>query len=117
MCVVDASIAVRGVRWLQETGAGRGACLPLTQARDASDVGALREIARQEPGVRGLLSDFYRVTGPHADRIHASLPEALVVETLEEALEGVGRHGPRACATLAGEALPGAVWQDCPAVS
>ena len=107
--VPDASHAVHGVRWLQESGAGRGTFLPLANARDAGDGGPLREIARQEPKVRGLLSDLYRVTGPHADRIRASLPDALVVETLEDALEIVARHGPVACATLAGETLRGAM--------
>jgi len=107
--VPDAPHAVAGVRWLQESGAGRGAFLPLAQAREASDEGSLREIGRQEPKVKGLLSELYRVTGPHADRIRASLPDALVVETLEDALEVVGRHGPRPCATLAGETLRGAM--------
>src|SRR5712692_1668996 len=92
--VPDASHAVRGVRWLQESGAGRGTFLPLANARDAGEGGPLREIARRETKVRGLLSDLYRVTGPHADRIRASLPDALVVETLEDALEVVGRRGP-----------------------
>src|SRR6266540_6460310 len=107
--VPDASHAVRGVRWLQESGAGRGTFLPLANAHDAADGGPFRDIARQEPKVRGLLSDLYRVTGPHADRIRASLPDALVVETLEDALEVVGRRGPVACVTLAGETLRGAM--------
>ncbi len=107
--VPDASHAVRGVRWLQESGAGRGTFLPLANAHDAADGGPFRDIARQEPKVRGLLSALYRVTGPHADRIRASLPDALVVETLEDALEVVGRRGPVACVTLAGETLRGAM--------
>ena len=59
--------------------------------------------------MRGLLSDFYQVSGPHADRIRASLPDALVVDTLEDALEVVSRQGPVAVATLEGETLRGAV--------
>jgi len=107
--VPDAGHALRGVRWLQESGAGRGAFLPLASARTRADCGPLREIAQQEPKARGLLSDLYRVTGPHADRIRASLPDALVVESLEDALEVVGRQGPVACATIAGETLRGSM--------
>jgi len=104
--VPDADHALRGVGWLQESGAGRGTFLPLA-SRTPAEGGPLREIARQEPKVRGLLSDLYRVTGPHADRIRASLPDALVLESLEDALEIVGRRGPVPCATLAGETLRG----------
>lgn len=107
--VPDADQALRGIRWLQASGAGRGAFLSLASARTRSDCAPLRAIAEQEPKVRGLLSDFYRVTGPHADRIGASLPDALVVETLEDALGVVSRQGPVAVATLAGETLRGAV--------
>jgi chromosome segregation protein len=107
--VPDAEQALRGVRWLQSSGAGRGAFLPLASARTRSDCAALRTIAEQEPGARGLLSDFYRVNGPEADRIRASLPDALVVETLEEAFDVVSRQGPVAVATLAGETLRGAM--------
>ncbi len=107
--VSDAAQALRGIRWLQASGAGRGAFLPLASARTRSDCGPLRTIAQQEPKALGLLSDFYRVRGPHADRIRASLPDALVVDTLEEALEVVSRQGPVAVATLAGETLRGAV--------
>jgi chromosome segregation protein len=101
--------ALRGIRWLQESGAGRSTFLPLANARTRADCGPLREIARQEPKVKGLLSDLYRVTGEHAERIRASLPDALVVESLEDALEIVERHGPVACATVAGEALRGSM--------
>jgi len=107
--VADTDLALKGIRWLQSSGAGRGAFLPLASARTRSDCGPLRAIAEQEPKVRGLLSDFYRVTGPHADRIGASLPDALVVETLEDALEIVSRQGPVAMATLDGETLRGAI--------
>jgi chromosome segregation protein len=107
--VPDAGQALRGIRWLQESGSGRGTFLPLASARTRSDCGPLREIARQEPRVKGLLSELYRVTGEHADRIRASLPDALVVETLEDALAIVERHGPVPCATLAGEALRGSM--------
>jgi chromosome segregation protein len=107
--VPDAIQALRGIRWLQSSGAGRGAFLPLASARTRSHCGPLRTIAEQEPKARGLLSDFYRVRGPHADRVRASLPDALVVDTLEDALEVVSRQGPVAVATLTGETLRGAV--------
>ncbi|HVO09240.1 MAG TPA: chromosome segregation protein SMC [Vicinamibacteria bacterium] len=107
--VPDAEQALRGIRWLQSSGAGRGAFLPLASARTRSDCGPLREIARQEPLALGLLSDFYRVSGPNADRIRASLPDAVVVATLEEAIEVVGRQGPVAVVTLEGETLRGAL--------
>jgi len=107
--VPDAEQALRGVRWLQASGAGRGAFLPLASARTRSDCAPLRAIADQEPKARGLLSDFYRVNGPHSDRIRASLPDALVVDTLEDALDVVSRQGPVSVATLAGETVRGAM--------
>jgi chromosome segregation protein len=105
----DASHALRGIRYLQESGAGRGAFLPLASARTKADCAILREVASQEPKARGLLGDVYRVTGPHAAPIRAALPEALVVDTLEDALDIVSRQGPVACVTLAGETLRGSV--------
>jgi chromosome segregation protein len=107
----DASHALRGIRYLEEAGAGRGTFLPLATAGAARPGGPLREIAEKEPRVRGLLSDHYRVTGPHAAAIHAALPDALVVESLEDALEIAARHGGVACATLAGETLRGSLVQ------
>ena len=107
--VPDAEQARRGIRWLQSSGAGRGAFLPLASARTRHDCGPLREIARQEPKSLGLLSDFYRVGGAHADRIRASLPDAIVVATLEDALEVASRQGPVAVVTLEGETLRGAM--------
>ena len=107
--VPDAQQALRGIRWLQSSGAGRGAFLPLASARTRNDCTPLREIARQEPKSLGLLSDFYRVSGPHAERIRASLPDAMVVATLEEALEVIGRQGPVSVVTLQGETLRGAM--------
>ena len=57
----------------------------------------------------GLLSESFRVTGPHAERIKASLPDALVVESLEDALDVISRQGPVPCVTLAGETARGAM--------
>jgi chromosome segregation protein len=107
--VPDADAARRGIRWLQSSDAGRGAFLPLASARTRDESGPLREIAREEPRALGLLSDFYRVGGPHADRIRASLPDAIVVATLEDALEVASRQGPVAVVTLEGETLRGAL--------
>jgi chromosome segregation protein len=107
--VPDADNAVRGIRYLEESGAGRGTFLPVDAARPEAEEGPLRELARQEGKVRGLLSELYRVTGPHAASIRAALPDAFVVETLEDALEIIARHGPLPCATLAGETLRGSM--------
>lgn len=107
--VPDAPEALRGIRYLQASGAGRGAFLPLASSGAHGDGEALREIARQEPLSRGLLSDAYRVTGPHAARIRASLPDAILVESLEAALSLAERRGPVACVTLAGESLRGSL--------
>ena len=49
------------------------------------------------------------MTGPHAAAIRAALPDALVVESLEDALEVITRQGPVACVTLAGEAVRGGI--------
>ncbi|MGE5127934.1 MAG: hypothetical protein ACM3PV_16700, partial [Betaproteobacteria bacterium] len=46
---------------------------------------------------------------PHPDRVRASLPDAIVVATLEEALEVAARQGPVSLVTLAGETLRGAI--------
>ncbi len=107
--VPDAGQALSGVRYLEESGAGRGTFLPLASARTRSHCGHLRDVAGQEPKVKGLLSDLYRVAGPNADRIRASLPDALVVSTLEDAFDVISRQGPLACATLAGESVRGAM--------
>jgi chromosome segregation protein len=107
--VPDAGQALVGIRWLQAQSAGRGAFLPLASARTRADCGPLREIAAEEPKALGLLSDFYRVSGPHAERIRASLPDAIVVATLEDALQVATRQGPLAAVTLEGETLRGAM--------
>ncbi|MCL4819686.1 MAG: chromosome segregation protein SMC [Vicinamibacteria bacterium] len=107
--VPDAENALKGVRYLKESGAGRGSFLPIANARTKAGCGPVLEIAKADPRVRGLLSDFYRVTGPHAERIRAALPEALVVDSLEDAFAVIAAHGPIACATLQGETLRGSL--------
>jgi chromosome segregation protein len=107
----DSSHALRGIRYLEEAGAGRGTFLPLATTGVARPGGDLHEIAEKEPRARGLLSDHYRVTGPHAPAIRAALPDALLVESLADAVEIAARHGGVACATLAGETLRGSLVQ------
>ena len=107
--VADAGRAVRGVRFLEESGAGRAALLLLDAAAHPVDASRLREIARREPRVRGLLSERYRVTGPHAAAIRNALPDALVVDGLDDALAVARAHGPVPCVTPSGETLHGAV--------
>jgi chromosome segregation protein len=105
--VPDVAHARRGIAWLQESGAGRGAFLPLASARRRHECASLREVAQLEPACRGMLFDLFRVTGPHADAIRGSLPDALVVESLDQALDIAARRGPVSCVTLAGEVLRG----------
>ena len=107
--VPDADTALRGVRRLQASGAGRASFLPLASARTRTLCGPMREISAHEPKARGLLSSLYRVTSPHEAQIRAALPEAIVVETLEDALEVISRNGPVACVTLSGETLRGSL--------
>src|SRR5438552_4745101 len=49
----DAPQALRGIRYLEESGAGRGAFLPLGSTAAAPESPALREAAREEPGAHG----------------------------------------------------------------
>jgi chromosome segregation protein len=105
--VPDAAEARRGVRWLQASGAGRAAFLLLASARPGPDSGSLREVAAREGKALGLLSDFYGVGGAHAESIRAALPEAIVVATLDDALEVVSRQGPLPLVTLEGETIRG----------
>lgn len=107
--VPDASHARRGIAWLQESGAGRGTFLPLASARLRHECSSLRDVARQEPAAKGLIADLFRVSGPHAEAIRGSMPDALVVGTLDEAFEIVARRGPLSCVTLAGETLRGSM--------
>jgi chromosome segregation protein len=102
----DTSHALRGIRYLEASGAGRGTFLSFSSSSRV-ERDALRELARTESGVKGLLSEVYRVTGPYAEGIRASLPDALLVGSLEDALALVARHGPLECVTLSGETLRG----------
>jgi chromosome segregation protein len=103
--VPDAAHALRGVRYLEESGAGRGSFLPLGAAGGRDFTYALREAARGEPRVKALLSDLYRVVGPQAESVRASLPDGLVCGTLEDALAVADQHPHFPCVTLAGETV------------
>ena len=103
--VPDVAHALRGVRYLEESGTGRGSFLPLRAAGGLNATYALREAARSEPRVKGLLSDLYRVMGPDAEAVRASLPDGLVCETLEDALHVAEQHPHFPCVTLAGETV------------
>ncbi len=108
--VPGAEQALAGVRFLQESGAGRGTFLPLASARTRSGCAALEDAARREPQrVKGLLSSLYRISGPHEAQMRAALPDALVVESLDDALALQAAHGPLACVTVAGEILRGSL--------
>jgi len=105
--VPDLATTLRGVEHLRRSEAGRATFLPLASASGAFDSGSLRDVQRAEPGVKALLSDLYRVTGVHADTIKASLPNGLVFETLEHALDVQARHPGFACVTFQGETIRG----------
>jgi chromosome segregation protein len=105
----EAADAIRGIRHLESTGAGRGAFLALSGGRPEPDGSSLRAVARQEPKAIGVLSDHYQVTGPQAAQIRAALPDALVVASLDDAFEVGRRHPQLSLVTLAGEALRGSV--------
>jgi chromosome segregation protein len=107
--VADKDQVLRGIEHLKSSGAGRGTFLPLAQSKAELDCDCLRSIADEEPKVKTLLSDVYRVTGPHADRIRASLPNGLLFETIEDALDVASRHSGIPCATLSGETLRGSM--------
>jgi chromosome segregation protein len=103
----DSATAIRGIQFLESSGAGRGTFLPLGSARHEFNCDCLRDVQRAEPKVAALLSDLYRVTGPHALPIRASLPNGLVFATLEDALDVQGRNPAIPCVTLAGETIRG----------
>jgi chromosome segregation protein len=105
--VPDAAAAARAVRYLEGAAAGRAGVLPLSAAPGPQV--PLAEIAMREPKVRAQLSDVVRVNGPHAQRLSSWLPDALIVETLEDAVEIASRRGPLPFATLHGEAVRGAL--------
>jgi chromosome segregation protein len=109
LIAIDEAQALRGVRYLEESGAGRGSFLTLAGARPELDCSCLREIVGAEKRVKGVLSDLYRVSGPHADAIRAALPDALVVDSLEDAFEIARRQPHVPFVTVAGETLRGSV--------
>jgi chromosome segregation protein len=105
--VPAAADALRGIRHLERAQAGRATFLPVSPAPAHGEVRQLRRIAASEPRVEGLVSDLYRVTGPYAGAVRASLPDGLVVTSLDDAFAIAERHGAVPCATLAGETVRG----------
>jgi chromosome segregation protein len=105
--VSDAAQAARGLRYLESTEAGRATLLPLDQAAVRSDASALGAIAETEPACRGRVSELYRVAGPLAKAVRAALPDALVTESLDEALVLASRHPDVPFVTLRGEVASG----------
>jgi chromosome segregation protein len=104
--VPDAAHALGGVRYLESSGAGRGTFLPVEPALAQEQARRLREVVSRE-AASGLLSDRIRVTGPHAAAVRASLPDAVVVGTLQEAVPLAARHRDVAFVTPAGETVRG----------
>jgi chromosome segregation protein len=104
--VPDTAHALGGVRYLESSGAGRGTFLPVEPALAQEEARRLREVV-SGGGAAGLLSDRIRVTGPHAAAVRASLPDAVVVGTLEEAVPLAERHRDVAFVTPAGETVHG----------
>ncbi len=101
--------AINGVRYLEASGAGRGAFLSLAGGRKEFDCSCLADVLKAEPKAKGLLSHFYRVAGAHAEAIRTALPDAIVVDDLATALEIAGRQPHFPFVTLAGEMLRGSL--------
>ena len=104
--VPDAAHAMEGVRYLETSGAGRGTFLPVAAAGAPQQTERLRGLVSQD-GAAGLLSDRIRVSGPHAAAIRALLPDAVVVASLEAAVDLAARHAGVAFVTPAGETVRG----------
>lgn len=107
--VPDAGAARSAIEHLRDSGAGRCVLLPLASIPAAGANGSLRDIAAEEQRVRGLLSDLVRTHGPAAEAIRAAMPDALLVDTLDDAFEIVSRRGFVPIVTAGGETLRGAV--------
>jgi chromosome segregation protein len=103
--VPDAEHARRGVRYLEASGAGRGTFLPASSPSAPDETARVREVAHAEG--RSLLSGRIRVTGPDAPAIRAALPDAVLVDSLEDALSLAARHPAVAFVTAAGEIVRG----------
>jgi chromosome segregation protein len=101
----DGATAAGCIRFLRDSGAGRATLLPLAWNHAETASTPLRELAGREPRVKGLVSDLYRVTGPHAEQIRASLPDGLVTESLDEALGVHSRHPGVPCVSLGGDTV------------
>ena len=107
--VADNASARSAIEHLRDSRAGRCVLLPLASTPAPGSNARLRELAAEEPLVRALVSDLVRTNGPFADAIRSAMPEALVVDTLDDAFDLVARRGPVPVVTLGGETLRGAV--------
>ncbi len=107
--VPDIAAARSAIEHLRDSGAGRCALLPLSAATADGSSQRLRDLAAEEPRVRGLLRDLVQISGASAAAIRSAIPDALVVETLGDAFDLVARRGPLPVVTLSGETLRGAV--------
>ena len=102
----DTANAVTGIKALRIADSGRGTLLPLDRL-PARDAHLMRQVA-EECGAVGLLSDLYQVNDAHAPGVAAALPDAIVVETLDRAVELHRRYPPIPWVTLDGDVLKGA---------
>ena len=106
----DAAGALRGIRYLQESGAGRGAFLPLASARTKADCVALRDVAgagaaSARAARRRLSRDRAARRGHPAPRFRkrwSSIRWRMRSRSSRS-------QGPVACVTLAGETLRGSM--------
>ena len=95
MITSDTANAVTGIQALRIADSGRGTLLPLDRL-PARNGHLMRKLA-EECGAVGLLSDLYQVNDAQAPGVAAALPDAIVVETLDRAIE---RHRPLPSHTL-----------------
>ena len=100
--VRDEAALHRALDALRASGDGRGSfLLPVSAVASGSLPDELRSDAR----VRGCLADLLGVEGAVADAVRASAVSALVVESLEAAIDLARRHPNRAFLTLNGEVV------------
>jgi chromosome segregation protein len=103
LLVRDAQTAEAGVRRLAESGEGRASFFMLGRESGPSAAPA----RPTEERILGRLSDLYRIGLPGGDAIKASLVDALVVRSLEDALF-LSRALDAPFVTLGGEVVRGA---------
>jgi chromosome segregation protein len=100
--VRDEAALRRALDALRSSGEGRGSFLLPVSSGTTS---ALPDELRSDPRVRGRLADLLGVEGAAADSVRASAEGALVVESLEAAIDLARRYPNRAFLTLNGEVV------------